>query len=566
MKETVLEFDIAIRVKPDLSWVQPVEAAARSYLTKRAFPHKLIEQTSAAVVEATEQLIALCARQNVSQPFEVGFVWREDAVQVHLVYDASIPLHPHQEADYEVPSVGAETGGALEGLWLHIIKCSMDRVFFRIDGKRASLVMMKYCRAERQARQLWVMSLMPKLRAGLAIERSAGVDGRPLSGDAIIHDTYTQKVLKLSPSDTFILSRLDGKNTLEDIYLDHAAELGPVSPEHVKRLYEALESAGMLEGASAGMMRKARWLSWLSPVFSIPRPDEAVTWLYRRLRFMFNPLGVAALFLTGLSGLLSLFMNWSAIKDVLPRTDEALIQHPGMIAIVYLIILANVALHEFAHGVTCKHFGGRISKLGIMWYLAMFIFFCDVTSAWTFPKKSQRIWVSLAGPLVSWAFFGVTAWCAGATAASASPWAALWIMAALIVAVSLVMNFNPFIRMDAYYLLVDWTGIPNLQKQSFTYIGESILRFVKKPRFSAEPVASIRERNLFLIYGWVSAVMSFFFILLPFWWLIELWVTNRQFTTWGVITFIVVTLLIGGMLFKAHEILYAARHREYKLS
>ncbi|MFZ4441703.1 MAG: hypothetical protein ACOYOS_25130, partial [Syntrophales bacterium] len=557
----------AIRVKPELPWLRMVELTAHSYLTARAFPRKQVEQTSAAILEAAEQLIALCGEQNVATPFEVGFTWQDEIVQVHFVYDAAIPLNPHEEPNYEVPSAGKETGNTLEGLWLHIIKRTMDRVFFRIDGKRASLVMVKYCRVEQQAQQLWVMGLTPKLRADLTIESLADEAGNPQSGDALIHDTRSQKVLRLSPTDTFIINRLDGKSTLEDIYLEHAVERGPISPDHLLRLYETLEASGMLEGASNATTGKERWKRWLSPVFSIPRPDAAVAWVHRQTRFMFNPAGVTALVLIGLSGLIPLFMNWDAIVHLLVRMDTLFLQNPLMIAIAYLITLLNVAIHEFAHGTTCKHFGGQIRKLGIMWYMAMFIFFCDTTSAWNFPKKSQRIWVSLAGPLVSWAFFGVTAWCAGLTVASASPWAALWIMITLMNAFGLVMNFNPLIRMDAYYMLMDWTEIPNLQQKSFDYLKTGLTGWTKRrATTTAEPTLSPREKRIYSAYGVLSAAMSFLFILLPFYQIANLWMTHRQLSVWGVMSFITIALLVGTMLLKAHALIHASRHREYKIS
>lgn len=558
------DFDMVIRVKPAFPWVQPVEAAARHYLKARSFPRQLIEQTSAAIVEATEQLIALCNARDAAMPFEVGFIAKDQVVQVHFVYDASIPLNPHQEPDYEVPSTGADADVLLEGLWLHIIKRTMDRVFFRIDGKRASLVMTKYCRAEHKSRQSWVMGLAPTLRADLAVDHPTDQAGHHPSGDAIIHAPRTKRVLRLSPSDAFILDRLDGTKTLEDIYLEHAVERGPISPDHVQRLYETLEAAGMLENTADKAKGRECWRRWLAPVFSIPHPNATVAWVHRHTRFMFHPLGVAALVMIGLSGLIPLAMNWDHVVRVLRHIDGMILQRPAMAALAYLFMLLEVALHEFAHGVTCNHFGGKVRQLGIMWYMAMFIFFCDTTSAWTFPKKSQRIWVSLAGPLVSWALFGVTAWCAGITAAAASPWAVFWILLAFISAFGLVMNFNPLIRMDAYYMLVDWTGIPNLQKKSFDYLKRGVLGWIRKNPFRGEP-PSLREKRIYVIYGVLSALMSFFFILLPFWRLMNLWLAHRQFTVWGVVSFITVVLVVGGMVFKAYEMVYAARHREYKI-
>ncbi|MCX5816089.1 MAG: metalloprotease family protein [Proteobacteria bacterium] len=567
MKKIVSEFDVVIKVKPELPLIRTVEAAARSYLKVQAFPPRLVDHTIAAIGEAMERLIALCIERDVAATFDVGFLSQDEAVQVHLVYGASIPLNPHEEADYEVPSsTGEETGSELEGLWLHIIKRTMDRVFFRVDGKRASLVMMKYIRAEQKARQLWVMGLRPKLRVDLVIEHPTGEMGQTQSGSAILHGTRGQLVLKLSPSDVFIVSRFNGQNTVEDIYLEHSAELGPVSPQQVQRLYETLEASGMLERiASAAEERKERWQRWLSPVISIPHPDNAVAWVHRHGRFLFNPIAVSAMVLIGLSGLIPLFMNRQPMGALIANLDTLLISHPTVIALAYLIMLGNVAIHEFAHGVTCKHFGGRIRQLGIMWYLAMFIFFCDTTSAWTFPKKSQRIWVSLAGPLASWTLFGITAWCVGVTAAAASPWFILWIVLTMINAFGLVMNFNPLIRGDAYYILVDWTGIPNLQKKALDYLKVRMTGWMKRGRAVGRPSPTPRERRIFVTYGVLSAAMSFFFLLLPFWRLADLWLTNRHFTTWGVMAFITVALLIGNMLFKAHGLVYAARHQEHKI-
>ena len=281
---------------------------------------------------------------------------------------------------------------------------------------------------------------------------------------------------------------------------------------------------------------------------------------------MFNSVGVTALVLIGLSGLIPLFMHWNAIVHPLVRIDILFLENPLMIAITYLIMLLNVAIHEFAHGTTCKHFGGQIRKLGVMWYMAMFIFFCDTTSVWNFPKKSQRIWVSLAGPLVSWAFFGVTAWCAGWTAAAATPWAALWIALTFMIAFSLVMNFNPLIRMDAYYMLMDWTEISNLQQKSFDYLKTGFTGWTKRRQSIAEHTPSPREKRIFFAYGVLSAAMSFLFILLPFYQLASLWMTHRQLSVWGVMSFITIALLVGTMLQKAHALINASRHREYKIS
>ncbi len=135
MKIDVSEFDVVLWVKPDLTWTGLIASTVRSYSKSRNYPSRLVDDLIAAVGEAIEQLISLCVGSNISTPFEVGFLWQDEAVQVHLVYDASIPLNPYKEPDYEVPSLGGHSDPSLEGLWLHLIKHTMDRVFFRLDGE-----------------------------------------------------------------------------------------------------------------------------------------------------------------------------------------------------------------------------------------------------------------------------------------------------------------------------------------------------------------------------------------------------------------------------------------------
>ena len=44
-----------------------------------------------------------------------------------------------------------------------------------------------------------------------------------------------------------------------------------------------------------------------------------------------------------------------------------------------------------AHGLTCKHFGGRVREIGFLLIYFQPAFFCNVSDAWLFPEKSKRI-------------------------------------------------------------------------------------------------------------------------------------------------------------------------------
>src|SRR5439155_25699569 len=72
-----------------------------------------------------------------------------------------------------------------------------------------------------------------------------------------------------------------------------------------------------------------------------------------------------------------------------------------VLAVSFLVVSA----HEFAHGLTCKHFGGSVRELGFMLLFFQPAFYCNVSDAWLFPPKAQRLWVTFAG-----AYFEMFLW------------------------------------------------------------------------------------------------------------------------------------------------------------
>src|SRR5438046_9291526 len=63
-----------------------------------------------------------------------------------------------------------------------------------------------------------------------------------------------------------------------------------------------------------------------------------------------------------------------------------------------------------------------------------------------------------------------------------------------------LLNFNPLIKLDGYYLLSDYLGLPNLRRRSFRYLGSLVEKlFGLGPDDEAN--LAPRERFVFSIYG-----------------------------------------------------------------
>ncbi len=133
-------------------------------------------------------------------------------------------------------------------------------------------------------------------------------------------------------------------------------------------------------------------------------------------------------------------------------------------------------------------------------------FYCDVSDSWLFPKKTQRLAVTMAGPFYQLLLtaFAVIVW------RVTVPGIFINDVARIIASVSLVtylFNFNPLIKLDGYYLLSDWLEIVNLRSRAFKYLGNIIKRYILG--WPVERIAaSGREKRIFLIYSILASLYS----------------------------------------------------------
>src|SRR5437588_7571472 len=118
------------------------------------------------------------------------------------------------------------------------------------------------------------------------------------------------------------------------------------------------------------------------------------------------------------------------------------------------------------HGLTCTYFGAPARRWGLLlMYLVLPSDYCDVSAAWTLPKKRQRLAVGAAGLAFQWV----------AGSGALRRWRV--VEPGTVVARSLatmaetcglasLLNLWPFLRLDGYYLLSDLLEVPNLRTRA----------------------------------------------------------------------------------------------------
>ncbi len=194
-------------------------------------------------------------------------------------------------------------------------------------------------------------------------------------------------------------------------------------------------------------------------------------------------------------------VHWQEIR-------AAVLQHAFSTQNLLLLFLTYPVvklLHELGHAYAAKLEGGEVHEMGIMLLVLMPIPYVDASAATAFRSKYKRMLVGAAGILVelllaALAFF---IWLNVEPGLVRS----LAFDVMLIGGVStLLFNGNPLLRYDAYYVLADALGIPNLAQRANRYIGYLLQRYVFGLRDATSPMNAAGEAGWFLTYAIASFV------------------------------------------------------------
>ena len=201
-------------------------------------------------------------------------------------------------------------------------------------------------------------------------------------------------------------------------------------------------------------------------------------------------------------------------------------------------------VHELAHALTCVHVGGQCHEIGLLLLVFTPCLYCDVSDAWSIASKWRRIAVSAAGVIVEVCLAAAATLLWWFSAPGAFHTLCLHIMIVCSVS-TLLLNGNPLLRYDGYYVLADWLEVPNLGQQSQALLNRLLAGFFLGIVPPADRSLPQRSRGLLVAYAVVSALYR---------WLIVLgilWFCYRVAKTYGieVIAVGLAVLVIAGMVF-----------------
>lgn len=368
-----------------------------------------------------------------------------------------------------------------------------------------------------------VAQLRPRVRPGVKVSRQIVRGARwyvfsdPASGR---HHRFNQLAYRLVAS-------CDGQRTVDEVWNarvkidgEHAISQG----EAIRILSQAFEAnlivADVTPDAAAivkrgDRSRRRRGASALNPLaFRVPLwdPDTFISHTVGYVRWMYSR-GAAVVFtLTALLGLLL----WMINARELSAFAAAQLPTTGMLLALWIAYPCIKVLHELGHAFAVKAFGGDVREMGVTLLFLTPVPYVDASASTAFPEKWERAAVAAAGIMVELVIAAVAlvVW----LAADGGWLRDLAFAVALTAGVStLLVNGNPLLRFDGYFVLCDLFELPNLAARSTTYWRHLAKRHLLGVRRIGAPALEYGERPWLILYAplaWVYRCLLFAFFVL----------------------------------------------------
>ncbi|WP_130796768.1 metalloprotease [Streptomyces otsuchiensis] len=347
----------------------------------------------------------------------------------------------------------------------------------------------------------------PRLRGGVLLSDPL------LRGPRTVHlvkDPVSERAFEVGPREHFLISRMDGTRTLHELGTDYADEFGKrLGEEHWGKMLGMLGTRRLLEGSPEPVPASPHAANAANSVDAKPSPrrNTALSGSIRmvadahrtttRLHGALRPLLSSWVMVPLLAAVAALEVAALARFGDLAAGTARTFGEPAMVLALVCLLWLSTALHELAHGVTARHYGGRVGEIGLRWRLPLVMMYCTVEDFPYLATRWQRIATAAAGAVTNLLFL--------------LPFGALWLLAPLddltadllaallllgtIQALAMLVPLSP---LDGYKITEQLLGTAQLASSTRTW---TMLAARRDPAAAAYPARAQR------VYGGYAALV-----------------------------------------------------------
>ena len=205
----------------------------------------------------------------------------------------------------------------------------------------------------------------------------------------------------------------------------------------------------------------------------------------------------------GLSALILVTVQFHVFTSRLPAFHEFFSFDNALLLSITLGV--TKVLHEFGHGMMCKHFGGECHEMGVMVLVLTPCLYCNVSDSWLLPNKWHRAAIGAGGMYVELVLASVATWIWWFSEPGLLNNLCLNTMFVCSVS-TLIFNANPLLRYDGYYILSDITEIPNLRQKSTSVLSRKMGDWFLGLEQPDDPFLPERNQIFFALYSVAAAI------------------------------------------------------------
>jgi putative peptide zinc metalloprotease protein len=330
-------------------------------------------------------------------------------------------------------------------------------------------------------------SIADPLNAVLRLRPGLSITPRQFGGQVgfVIEDRFRAKFFRIGVDEYALVSLLDGTRTVQAAIAAAAVRLQQRAFSESEALaicHWLLESQIVENALSANTpnplpdgLPTARSNGWNNPLcIRLPlfNPTSLLKAIAPWLQWTFSKPFFAFWCACCLYGLSIAVENCDQLF-----ADTAVVFNPRQWWLLALCWLVLKLLHETYHGLVCRQYGGAVREAGIFLILFAPVPYVDLTDSWRFESTWRRIATAAAGMYVELfvAAAGLVLWAHSNNGETKHFAVSVATMAGI---GAIVINANPLMRFDGYFILSDLLGIPNLNAQSRRWLVSLVARTI----------------------------------------------------------------------------------------
>ncbi len=301
----------------------------------------------------------------------------------------------------------------------------------------------------------------------------------------VIEDPVRSKYFQVGAREYRFIALVDGQRTAREIInlLHSSKEISDLSLANqlgieVSRwlvqtnlTYGKDFDTGQRLKVQSDKIQRQKIMAWINPIsckFRLFNPNQLLSTVQPYFQWVFSVWFLIVWSGSGLYASIRLYQHW----DHLSVATTGILSGFSWFWLLVIWVLLKL-VHESAHGIACRKYGGEVPEAGVLLILFTPMAYVNVTSMWRFSNRWHRMAVSGAGMYVELfiSFIAVVVW-TKTTGVMSDIAFNIFIMSSL---TTILFNANPLMRFDGYFLLSDLLNIPNLYSKGAKWFGDRIL-------------------------------------------------------------------------------------------